>query len=63
MRFPMAGAKILLVDDTRLNRELAKDLLEMEGYQIIEAIPEKNVLKKLVRINLILFYWISNYPT
>ncbi|HJX31908.1 MAG TPA: response regulator [Thermodesulfobacteriota bacterium] len=42
----MAGAKILLVDDTRLNRELAKDLLEMEGYQIIEAISGKECIKK-----------------
>jgi len=33
----VAGAKILLIDDTRLNRELAKDVLELEGYTTIEA--------------------------
>ncbi|WAC06449.1 MAG: response regulator [Thermodesulfobacteriota bacterium] len=42
----MAGAKILLADDTRLNRELAKDLLEMEGYQIIEAISGSECIDK-----------------
>ena len=29
--------KILIVDDTLLNRELARDLLELEGYCVIEA--------------------------
>jgi two-component system cell cycle response regulator DivK len=33
----VAGEKILLVDDTRLNRELAKDILDLQGYIIIEA--------------------------
>ena len=33
----MAGERILLVDDTRLNRELAKDILDLHGYTIIEA--------------------------
>lgn len=33
----MAGEKVLLVDDTRLNRELAKDILDFQGYSIIEA--------------------------
>ncbi|MFH0813280.1 MAG: response regulator [Pseudomonadota bacterium] len=33
----MAAEIILLVDDTRLNRELAKDILELEGYQVLEA--------------------------
>jgi len=33
----VAGEKILLVDDTRLNRELAKDILDLHGYTIIEA--------------------------
>ena len=46
MGFPMAGARILLVDDTRLNRELAKDLLEMEGYQVLEAVCGKECIEK-----------------
>ena len=33
----MAIARILLVDDTRLNRELAKDILDSEGYTTVEA--------------------------
>jgi two-component system cell cycle response regulator DivK len=33
----VAGEKVLLVDDTRLNRELAKDILDLQGYTIIEA--------------------------
>jgi two-component system cell cycle response regulator DivK len=33
----VAGEKVLLVDDTRLNRELAKDILELQGYAIVEA--------------------------
>ena len=33
----VAGEKILLVDDMRLNRELAKDILELQGYTVIEA--------------------------
>ena len=43
MGFPMAGARILLVHDTRLNRELAKDLLERKGYQVLEAVCGKKV--------------------
>jgi two-component system cell cycle response regulator DivK len=42
----MAGAKILVVDDIRLNRELAKDLLEMEGYQVLEAVCGKEGIEK-----------------
>ena len=42
----MAGAKILLVDDTRLNRELAKDLLERKGYQVLEAVCGKEGIEK-----------------
>ena len=42
----MAGERILLVDDTRLNRELAKDLLEREGYQIEEAVCGKECIEK-----------------
>lgn len=34
----MGSKKVLLVDDTRLNRELAKDILEMKGYQVITAV-------------------------
>ena len=41
----MAAGKILIVDDTRLNRELAKDLLEMEGYQIYEAENGKQAIE------------------
>ena len=37
----MGSKKVLLVDDTRLNRELAKDILEMKGYQVIEAVDGK----------------------
>jgi two-component system cell cycle response regulator DivK len=46
MEFSMAGTKILLVDDTRLNRELAKDLLEMEGYQVSEAVCGEECIEK-----------------
>lgn len=46
MGLPMAGARILLVDDTRLNRDLAKDLLEMEGHQVIEAVNGKECIEK-----------------
>lgn len=46
MGLSMAGAKILLVDDTRLNRELAKDILEMEGYQVLEAVCGKECIEK-----------------
>jgi two-component system, cell cycle response regulator DivK len=42
----MAGVRILLVDDTRLNRELAKDILEMEGHQVIEAVNGKEGIEK-----------------
>ena len=42
----MAGARILLVDDTRLNRELAKDILRMEGHQVIEAVNGKECIEK-----------------
>ena len=40
----MAEEKILLVDDTRLNRELAKDILEAQGYKIIEASNGKEAI-------------------
>lgn len=33
----MAAKTVLIVDDTRLNRELVKDLLESEGYLVSEA--------------------------
>ncbi|MEW6617948.1 MAG: response regulator [bacterium] len=33
----MAKEKILVVDDEPLNRELAKDLLEVAGYVVFEA--------------------------
>lgn len=33
----MEARKILIVDDTRLNRELVKDLLETEDYLVTEA--------------------------
>jgi len=46
MGFPMAEARILLVDDTRLNRELAKDLLERKGYQVLEAVCGKEGIEK-----------------
>ncbi|RLA92670.1 MAG: hypothetical protein DRG25_05940 [Deltaproteobacteria bacterium] len=42
----MAGEKVLLVDDTRLNRELAKDILEIEGYKVIEAGNGKEALNR-----------------
>ena len=42
----MAGAKILLVDDTRLNRELAKEFLERKGYQVLEAVCGKEGIEK-----------------
>ena len=42
----MAGEKVLLVDDTRLNRELAKDILELNDYQVVEAVDGKEALKK-----------------
>ncbi|MBN2466663.1 MAG: response regulator [Deltaproteobacteria bacterium] len=41
----MAGETILLVDDTRLNRELAKDVLELAGYHVIEAEDGKEALE------------------
>jgi len=42
----MAEAKILLVDDSRLNRELAKELLERRGYQVLEADCGKEGIEK-----------------
>lgn len=45
----MAGAKILLADDTRLNRELVKDLLEIQGYKIVEAVSGKDCIEKARR--------------
>lgn len=33
----MAARNVLIVDDTRLNRELVKDLLETEDYLVTEA--------------------------
>ncbi|MDY6862673.1 MAG: response regulator [Thermodesulfobacteriota bacterium] len=40
----MAGEKILLVEDTLLNRELAKDVLELAGYQVFEAVNGKEAI-------------------
>lgn len=40
----MSAETILLVDDTRLNRELAKDILDIEGYKIIEAVNGKEAI-------------------
>ena len=42
----MAGAEILLIDDTRLNRVLAKDILEMEGDRVIEAVSGEECIEK-----------------
>jgi two-component system cell cycle response regulator DivK len=42
----MVAKRILLVDDTRLNRELAKDLLEMEGHHVLEAVCGKECIEK-----------------
>ena len=33
----MAGKKILIVDDNQMNLELASDLLEVNGYQVLQA--------------------------
>lgn len=40
----MTSKKILLVDDTRLNRVLAKDILELAGYQVLEAVNGKEAI-------------------
>lgn len=40
----VAGEKVLLVDDTRLNRELAKDILDADGYKVIEAVNGKEAI-------------------
>jgi CheY-like chemotaxis protein len=46
----MASPTILIVDDTRLNRELAKDILEMEGYRIYEAENGKEAIEHARRV-------------
>jgi len=43
----MAGAKILLVDDNQLNRELAKEILEIAEHQVIEAVNGKECIEKV----------------
>lgn len=44
----MAGEKILIVEDNPLNMELVSDLLQVRGYQVIEATTGKQALE-LVR--------------
>ena len=38
----MAGEKILVVDDNQMNLELASDLLEVNGYQVLQAEDAKS---------------------
>jgi len=40
--------KILIVEDTLFNREMAKDLLALEGYKIIEAEAGKEAIEKTI---------------
>jgi len=42
----MANEKILVVDDEPLNRELAKDLLEVAGYVVYEATDANEAIQK-----------------
>ncbi|MCK4640788.1 MAG: response regulator [Candidatus Marinimicrobia bacterium] len=41
----MAGEKILIVEDTPMNLELATDLLEMAGYVILQAETAEDGIK------------------
>lgn len=42
----MAGKKVLVVDDTRLNLELSKDLLELAGFAVSEAMTGEEGINK-----------------
>jgi len=42
----MADEKVLVIDDEPLNRELAKDLLEVAGYVVYEATDANEAIQK-----------------
>jgi CheY-like chemotaxis protein len=44
----MSGAKILVVDDNATNRKLVSDLLEREGYSILQA-SDAEIAQDIIR--------------
>jgi len=41
---------VLIVEDNAVNRELLRELLEMRGYDVVEACDGEQALKKLAEI-------------
>jgi CheY-like chemotaxis protein len=46
LRGSVVKKKVLIVEDTLLNREMAKDLLELEGYIVVVAEEGKEAIEK-----------------
>ncbi|MBF0177172.1 MAG: PAS-domain containing protein [Magnetococcales bacterium] len=47
----LRGARILLAEDNEINRELAKELLEQAGMEVIEAVDGEEALARLHATN------------